>query len=65
MWRNANESRRGALTTPTNRLIADSSSDAPPSSAWVSAPAGSSSRSRATSLSRNGLSWSSESTKTR
>lgn len=65
MWRKANCSRRGALTTPTKWVIADSSSEALPSSAWVPAPVGSSARSRATSPSPSDLTCTRLSTNTR
>ena len=65
MWRKAKRSRRGTLTTPTKWVIADTSSEALPSSDWVPPPGASPPRTRAISASGSGLSWSSESTKTR
>ncbi len=65
MRRNANCSRRGTLTTPTKCVIAESSSEALPSSACVPEPGGSSLRRRTSSPSGSGLSCSSESTNSR
>ena len=63
--RNANCSRPGTLTTPTKRVMADTSSEALPSSDWVPAPAARLPRRRSNSPSPSGLSWSRESTNTR
>ena len=65
MWRNANLSRPGTLTTPTKRVMAETSSEALPSSDWVPPPVARLSRRRLNSASSSGLSWSSESTNTR
>jgi len=65
MCLNANAARCGTVTTPTNWLIADNSSDAFASKAWVPAPLGMLWRRRAISGSASGSICNSESTNTR